>query len=562
VLGVIGHDGAPVDVHGIRDTYEDVLGPDACFWSLDLPGARATVFVASSRSVPEPLPGDLLVWGSPVGSCGIATEEELDGALSRPERARDLLGVYVLVALEGLHVRMLTSAALPHTLTIARGPSGTAVTTKALASCIASGREPRIWNPGVTEQILFGYVLGSEELIDGTDVLDEATVVDVDADGVHQSSFWPIDERFAPTPPTTVDGFIETLSDAAVRYASVPGANLGLTAGRDSTLLAASLRSRGLSICTFTFSDDLFGLADLQAATETGKVLGVPHSHVRVSLDPPIDAGGELVRTAVWHEGMQRAADYVCMGLDWEASDLHWLTGHGGEIGRAFYGVTSGATDPASHLMARFGGALRREAYAVLKERLQDQFAQLRTLGRPREDDLDVFYARHRMRKWLPRLQVLPQFKGLITGFLDPAVVSGLLGIPVGRRASASFFDEALARLGPDLAKPAAPPLPPRRRPIASGIGRARRRLRATLPTVRATITHPTHGMAYDALGNLTNDGSTVRERQGDQWWEALVAQDQATGGVSERLWYVLSIEALAARLERARQRSLAPASS
>ncbi|MGH2757958.1 MAG: hypothetical protein ACRDKJ_00170 [Actinomycetota bacterium] len=522
--------------------------------SCRIEGCDTEVVVVADQSLPDLAAGDRVVWGAPVGAVGDATDDEIEGVLRNPGAARSLLGVWVIAAIELDRVRLVTSASLPHTLKRVEGPKGVAFATRGLAAHALAGRSPRISEHAVVEQVLFGYVLGSDEILEGTELLPEASVVDLDAAATTISSFWPIEERFAPTAPVGRPEFLELLTSTGLRFARTRGVWLGLTAGRDSTLLAAVLDRSGVEVPAFTMSGDIVGAADLKGARATASALGWRHDRVGVHADPQPITPADLKRWAAWHEGMQRFNDYTVSPAEWPELNVRWLSGHGGEIGRAFYWAKSperSIDDPVGTLIGRRQELLPDRAAAMLHRRIKGELSSIRKLGRPRTDDLDVFYARQRMRKWVMRLQPLAQFADAVPAFLDPQIVGALLAVPWEGRPSGRLFDATIRSLRRDLARSRGKPRRNARKStrLFDGIRRERSR-RAQGVHAGVQPLSVKYVSAMRLFRWLDREGaSVVKECLGPRWWDAAIEQASRSGRLSPELWNALSIEGLALHL-------------
>lgn len=280
----------------LLDVYRPLLGAQTCVRTLEVPNARTLVVAVTDEHLEPIRIGDRLVWGVPVGHEGEATDREVEDALRRPEAGRELLGVYVLMAIEPRRVRLATSAALSKTLRRVDGPRGSAFVTRALAGHVLAGGELQMSEAIALDFVLFEFPMGPDELLAGTRVLEEATVVDLEADRTACWSYWPAPERVAVGPPTTAEGLRDVVAETSMRLSRVPDAHIALTAGRDSTLLAASLGWAGGLVDTFTLGTD--DVPDAVGAAHTAETLGWRHRAVPIGLEHPEDRFAEIVRWA------------------------------------------------------------------------------------------------------------------------------------------------------------------------------------------------------------------------------------------------------------------------
>ncbi len=476
--------------------------------------------------------GDRLGWGQPVDSYGVSSERSLDAVLSNPACARDLFGVYVLMALDTSRVRLVTSAALLQSLRRVDGPLGAAFATKALAAHVLSGRHPRISEAAAVDYVLLEAPLGTDDLLAGTTVLEEASVVDIHRNGIECGSYWPASVRLAPGRPTTADNLRTTLTEAVAGVARVPGARLALTAGRDSTLIARSLVGAGFALPAFTLGSP--ESPDAEGAARTAAAIGLEHRAVPVGARRAPDRFAEILRWAPWHEGTQRAWDYSASWMDWDVDDLFYIGGHGGEIGRGYY-WKAGQRGEDITVLERRGGHLPPIASKAYAQRLADTAERLRGLGRPDTDLLDLFYARYRANFFFSRWAPHSQFRGFTMPFLEPSVVAALLDIPVDVRNGA-LFDEALRSLGAEPPPAAVATRAPR------GLARAVARWRSS----RFGGTRDAGWLVLDETLTEVGRPSLVTDIVGREWWLRTTALARGGAGYAFwRLWSALSIEAL-----------------
>jgi hypothetical protein len=167
----------------------------------------------------------------------------------------------------------------------------------------------------------------------------------------------------------------------------------------------------------------------------------------------------KIAAYAAWTDGLETARNLY--GAPWSPyfSDKIFVSGHGGEIGRAFYWKDA-IGSPNGHLavLARFAGSLVPARWSsTTEERVHaevDRYHWLKPTAR-----LDAFYARSRTRNWTGRGIRRRNFSGGVMGFCDPETVRILLGVPDELKRDAAFFDEVIAcdtRRLRDVAKSAA----------------------------------------------------------------------------------------------------------
>jgi hypothetical protein len=190
-----------------------------------------------------------------------------------------------------------------------------------------------------------------------------------------------------------------------------------------------------------------------------------------------------------------------------------------------------------------------RRLRRVLDARLRTQFEVVRSFGRPPEDDLDVFYALQRMRKWLPQGPANEPVRGALPAYLEPVLVQHLLAIPSARRLSGEFFDEALAEAYPPFV-PRGQPVLTRRRGVIPMIGHLRGAMNISRPRARGPIPGAEGPIAEAMIRGALANWSFTRSLLGPRWFQAELNRTKRTGNL-RTLWNALSIDAFAAFLER-----------
>jgi hypothetical protein len=453
------------------------------------------------------------VWGTTVLPNG-----GLDDVL---EHGADLPGVWVIAGVRPGGLRLVSSPVVMHTLVRAEGRAAEAFATRGLAAVVLAGREPRVAWERVAEWVFFDYVLGDEELLDGVEVLDEAALIDLDQGRASVRSWSPRSERWAPGPATRVEDVHHVVAHDARRLTGLPGARLGLTAGRDSALVA-----RMLPADAPTFTIGWVGNPDSDAAAVRARELGLAHEIATVS-PARLDEGFEsLVRLAAWQEGIENPRTVAVGPLAWDARDVLWLTGHGGELARAFYWPDGPppTIDAAVELLMRPTDGLSAASAGHLRERLMTQLEELAEIRSDPAAVLDLFYAAGRMHKWLGRILPYEQITAFAPTFLAPQVVRALLDLPREARQLGQVFG---------------PPAPAVAVPAMTFRERLARKLRGRgdWPLLRPLVDERPHPQAVEALG--------------ESWWQSTLTIARHHDWAQQWTWNVLATEALNEQLSR-----------
>lgn len=338
-----------------------------------------------------------------------------------------------------------------------------AVATHAVAAAwMARGRRPRVRFDLVPELVLHEFVLGSETIVDGV------------APVVPQSAWPEVAEEDAPA--SGLAALLETLQER-LRSSSAPA--LGLTGGLDSRVVAAALSHLGIEADTFTWSHHA---EDAAGAAAVAARLGLGHRRCPPEFLPDAAGLAQLRADVRWSEGQARLTPFG--RVTWPEGMTSFVTGGGGEVGRAFYYRLEAANhrDPDVRRLVRLMRVGERLASAPqdvvrhLEERLGRELNALAGEGWRR---LDVFYAQRRLARW-GRAMLGRSGVPTVAAFATPAVAASLIGMSERERTSDGFHRYALRELGAeDL-------LPPPSTGQRGAVPRPVRRVVATLRRRRA----------------------------------------------------------------------------
>jgi hypothetical protein len=530
VLGVVrARDAASVRnvAHRLESLYSSVPHLAARASCIFVEAAAAGVVVLADRPLVL-AETDMLVWGEPLTGEGRASDSDLARVLDDPQRARQLRGVFVLARLDPVGIRLVSSAAF--TATLRR--SHDVVATRALAALVLAGKRPRVAKSSVADAVALRYVLGDGEVFEDVRMCDDACVFDVSKQGMTERSYFPLAERLQSGPPLEANRLVGLVRDLQPR-AMAPDAQLALTGGRDSVLVAAALAASGRRLPTFTMG--WRGTPDVEQAAAVAAQLNWPHAvarsadafgrPTRTRGDLPASAPAEpidwLVGLVPWSEGLTHPREAFSGWLNWSARNVLMVTGHGGEIGRAFYDHHRTGSPQDVLLRQGPGGHLEGDAHDVFAERVRALLDVAETVHRP-EHALDLFYALGRMRRWVGRGLPLPQIANLAPVYLEPTLVAALLDTPPDLRASGAVFDEALDQLGV--------------REIPLPIASRYRLRRSTLPNDLAL-----QDLLLEKLGP---DGFLAEQVLGSAWWLWATENARSQGWVRELVWAAIGIEA------------------
>ena len=492
------------------------------------PSARTAVLVAANAPVEL---GEITVWGAPRANETV----DLEAVVDDPAASTALHGLFVVLR-DRNGIRAVTSANLAHTVSHARGDGVHAWATRGIAAAVAAGVRLRVAPERVPELLLYDFVIGDDELLDAVDVLHEAAVVD--ARGGEGAVSYPVprERRLARGAPTSPADIVRAVHDLADVVRPAGDAWLGVTAGRDSSLLVRGIAQRGVRGRAFTLG--WRGLEDADAGAAMCRALH--WTHELAGIVPPDrgrnDAWDEIVAAAPWTEGMENPRAIALGSLDWERTDVTWLSGHGGEIGRGFYWGGRAAASPLDLLLHRVPSTVRADTRSALGARLETELTRADAFDRRGVDGLDAFYALNRMRKWVARVRPYEQFANIWPGYLGPDLVRVLLDLPHDARGDGSGFDAALALVGAPARVPAAASALPSRSVLVRArraVG-LRRKTGGDWPLLRPVLS---------AMGPPER---VVLPVMGAPWWADVYERATSQPAAQRMAWNVIGIEAFA----------------
>lgn len=306
--------------------------------------------------------------------------------------------------------------------------AGDAVATHAVAAAwLARRRRPRVRFDLVPELLLHEFVLGDESMVEG--VAPVAAPV-----------AWPELQSEVEAPAAALEALLETLA-ARLQGSAAPA--LGLTAGLDSRVVAAALRRLELPVRTFTWSHHEQDAAG--AAAVAGR-LGLPHLRCPPEWLGDAEGLAQLQADVRWSEGQARLTPFG--RVTWPPSMTCFVTGGGGETGRAFYYrlVAANRREPDTAQLVRVMSVRERfphasrEAVADLERRLAAELDQLPYAGWRR---LDAFYAQRRVARW-GRAMLGRAAAPTVAAFATPAVAAALIAMSERDRTTDGFHRHAL----------------------------------------------------------------------------------------------------------------------
>lgn len=396
---------------------------------------------------------------------------------------------------------------------------GDAVSTHAVVAAVLGCGEARVRPGALAELLAFGHPANRDHVVDGVTALEAGAGWRIDGRGVRQLASpraWALvaeQEAYA----VAVDELHATLERWSAAAGSVA---LGLTAGRDSRVVAVALHALGIDARTYTWGAP--ASEDCREAARIARELGLAHELV----DPPLLADAEVVATAEravrWTEGAAPLG--FIAGQSRLDADVN-LTGAGGELGRAFHYAylarnfrhpsltqLAGVWRPQARLDPRVAPEAR-DAVATAARHALEQAAATGVSG---WRTLDVVYAQQRMRRW-GRSGIAPT-SGAAYGpvFLEPQLAAALVSLPLEDRLTDGFHRRYLGERAPALV----PPPPPRQRAgvppvLRRAIARVRRDRRAPEPGTSTLL--GAYPQTHEYLAGVARHG-LVRDGLGEDW--------------------------------------------
>ena len=369
-----------------------------------------------------------------------------------------------------------------------------------------------------------------------------------------------VPKRQPRVPTREVARSLEQLTAAA----ALPGVPVlcALTAGRDSRLLAALLRSAGVSAGYYTIGRD--GDIEVELARRVARTLGVPYEVWSPDVAGPADGDWRaLVRIFITQtDGLSSLAQLTDYGDQLDSVDTVGvkLWGVGGELTR---GCSTLPRALASNLpLARhsgsvqkallrakarsFGGLLRPDAVQTARDYLH-RFALARRREGWRNPELsEAFFAFERVARWgSSGVRRTSGTHDVFTPFCSRAYVRYAYGLTLPESCVEAAHYQLLTLLAPEVRDlPFEEPWPPQR-PGRAGLGVAARATRtaAGLAAARWTSSGAPAGLAHHA--------ATAETPPALSWLEAhLDALRELCGSVpGSPLWNYVQRDALEAAL-------------
>ena len=377
-----------------------------------------------------------------------------------PARLRPLDGAGAALAVAPGRAAIVAYAGGPGTLFDASCGPVDAWSTHAVAAAWIAHGTARVDPDAVPEQLAAEFVGDDRSLIEGARALPQAVRVVVDDERAQLTDYWPLTERWAAVPEEEATAHAEhhLLATLEQRVRAFGDPHVSLTAGLDSRVAGVALRELGIQARAFTWGEPDWD--DVRGGRELAEQLGLAHELVGVEWLGDDEAMREVDRQVRWTEG----AVPVGFGrLAWPRTMRCFVTGAGGEVGRAFYYEGADPRDAerpgdvlVELLAARLSGA-NDEAVGRLTTALRRWVREAEDAGLVGFRALDLVYGEQRVRRWLRGM--LPRLAApMIPAFATPEVARALASLPLEQRMASGFHRGFLERHAPELV--ASPPAP------------------------------------------------------------------------------------------------------
>jgi hypothetical protein len=223
---------------------------------------------------------------------------------------------------------------------------------------------------------------------------------------------------------------------------------MGLSAGRDSRMIMGAAKSviDKFTFVTFNYKDPA-KFADLHIATKLAKKFRLKHESLDL-LDPPREQKLEYLDRVGYCNNAGKACDfYDACGrlLDMKRA---WLTGYGGEVGRAFYWKPddAGKRLTADDLLSRMHLNLDDRNLFAMKQWLGEMPDHLDAHA-----ILDQMYIELRLGCWAsPQQYGTAPFAAILTPFTHRLTYQSMLEMPLEYRARQGMTDDVIKQTWPE----------------------------------------------------------------------------------------------------------------
>lgn len=361
-----------------------------------------------------------LAWGH-FGAQEVALEAACVARLfEEPERARELNGVFALLAVDRCRHRVLSIGDKLGVQAVYYSQGRAA--THLMWLLQDSGHDGTVEPEGFWTHMVFGYT--ARPVYRGVEKLGPAGHLVLEGEAVRRRAYWR-----APEPDTNSEAGMEQLADA-LRQAAPRQGLLGATAGKDSLVLAAAM-AQDPPRWTGTFGVE--GCADQSQGEEVSRRLGTPHLAGGVCR-----SGEEFGRWAshvAFHSAGLATTSYADMAAfvgETVPPETTFVMGEGGECVRDF-----------------FRPGLLRERYMTPLDYLHETLAMEGELPTESADGLGFYRTERMPGNFSLRNAVLAALRPKVSPFLANGFVEPAFGLDRPWRQEARLHRALLQKLRP-----------------------------------------------------------------------------------------------------------------
>ena len=445
------------------------------------------------------------------------------------------------VSVSNAELRITSASDGPASLYRATGPRGEAWSTHATAAALLAGGRLEIDTDVIGEYLAAQFVGGTGTLLRDVAAVEPGTELTVTVEGVVASA--PDGGRWQPVAEDEAEAralqFLFEHVEKQLRERSAIWC--GLTAGLDSQVAAAAATELGIGLKAFTWawaSND----AESLGAAEAAERIGIDHQIHHYHLWDETEAMAKIHEVARWSDG----AAAVGFGRPaWPSEIDSFLTGGGGEVGRAFYWHWFAQAWPnpsprrvrqsLAHLLTAPLVGARPGVGTRVRHDVDQWVTQAEDQGAHGWRALDAVYADQRMRHWGRAMMPRSGFP-LVAAFGSHEISRSLSSLPASEKLRDGFHRRFLAERGLGRPDPAPQRRVPRSARRTAWAWRSRRR--RLPPPVRSGLVREWQGrphvhrwFAESVLG-----GALIREAMGASWSEMMQQRFCAGDAFAEQI--------------------------
>lgn len=244
-----------------------------------------------------------------------------------------------------------------------------------------------------------------------------------------------------------VDQLVELMKNFAISMDKRHKLALPLTAGRDSRLLLGLFKDFNLKLFVFKHPQTSEEHYDIKTGKRLAAMVGKDYDVIKYKAN--LDKRGQELLDSFSEKPRDNPIPYLINAYT-SLSDCLILNGHGGEVGRAFFGKVY---DPNYKKLATILGYPKEEfVYSEMKKWIDD----INQVGDIGNNFMDYFYWEQRMGNWGARIKTeTANVVEMVAPMNSHAVISRFLAVPKKNRRfySNDLFHELILKIDPNLLK-------------------------------------------------------------------------------------------------------------